>query len=191
MVRHWWWILPAMLWCAAGSAQSYDKGEVFGGYSFAARDFSGGTLPISTMHLGWNASVNLKVYPRIGFVADVAGYHLSQNACGGGATSCGSNAYTFMVGPQFSWSGRKVTPFFHALVGLAHASQNGTILTNPFQGNNSAVFSLGGGIDYHLTPHFALRGQADYLRTGFTYSDNQLNYNNNNARISAGIVVRF
>jgi hypothetical protein len=34
-------------------------------------------------------------------------------------------------------------------------------------------------------------GQADYLLTRFTYSDNQLHFNNNNARISAGLVVRF
>src|SRR5215469_1021390 len=114
MLRRWWWILPAMLWCVVGWAQSYDKVEVFGGYSFAARDFSGGTLPISTMPLGWNASVNLKINRLIGIVSDVAGYHHSENSCGGGLSSCSSSSYTFMFGPQFSWSGPKFTPFVHA-----------------------------------------------------------------------------
>ena len=191
MLRRWWWILPAVMWCACGWAQSHETAEVFGGYSFAVRDFASGTNPISTMPLGWNASVNLKATRLIGIVADVAGYRLSQNFCSAGATSCSANGYTLMFGPQFSWTGTKVTPFVHALFGLAHASQNGTSPPDPFRGNNSPVFALGGGLDYHLTARWALRGQADYFHTGFTYSDNQLSYNNSNARISAGVVVRF
>ena len=187
-----WTLISAIIFCAV-SSWAQDHIEVFGGYSFAARDFSGGTIPASTLHRGWNASLNLNFYPRLGFVSDVAGYYNHQGAgtCNGGLTSCSSNVHTVMFGPQFSFPLPKFTPFVHALLGIAHASQNGTEPADPFQGNNSFITALGGGLDYHLTRHFALRAQGDYLLTHFTYSDNQLHFNNNNGRISAGLVVHF
>ena len=187
-------ILAGMLWCVSGWAQSSDHVEVFGGYSYAARDFSGGTIPVSALNRGWNASLNLKLNRPLGIVSDFGGYYNHENSSGvciGGMTSCSSKVYTVMFGPQFSLPLPKFTPFAHALFGVAHASQNGTSPLDPFQGNNSPVFALGGGLDYYVTRHFALRAQADYLLTRFTYSDNQLHFNNNDARISVGLVVRF
>jgi opacity protein-like surface antigen len=96
-----------------------------------------------------------------------------------------------MFGPQFSFPLPKITPFAHGLFGIAHAIQNGTEPVDPFRGNNSIAVALGGGLDYHLTRHLAVRGQGDYLLTRFTYSDNQLHFTNNNLRISTGLVVRF
>ena len=185
-------ILAGMLWSVAGWAQSSDHVEVFGGYSFAARDFSSGN--VGTLHLGWNASVNLKLNRVLGVVADFGGHYSRQNSagdCAFGMTSCNSRVYTAMVGPQLSFPLPKITPFAHGLIGIAHASQNGTQPIDPFQGNNSMIVALGGGLDHHLTRHFALRGQGDYLLTRFTYSDDQRHFNNNNLRISAGVVVRF
>ena len=185
MVRLWLLILSGMLWCASCWAQSADRAEVFGGYSSIARDISSGSIGSGGLKLGWNASLNLKFNRLLGLESDFGGYYKNQNVRGS------SNVYTAMFGPQFSFPLPKITPFVHVLVGIAHASQNGTHPGNPFQGNNSFVTALGGGLDYHLTRNFALRGQADYLLTRFTYSDNQLQFNNNNARISAGIVIRF
>jgi hypothetical protein len=185
MVRRWLLILAGMLWCASCWAQSTDRVEVFGGYSYIARDISSGAIGTGGLKLGWNASLSLKFNRLLGFALDFGGHYKSQTLSGN------SNVYTAMFGPQFSFPLPKITPFAHALVGIAHASQNGTHPDNPFQGNNSFVTALGGGLDYHLARHFALRGQADYLLTRFTYSDNQLQFNNNNARISAGLLVRF
>lgn len=194
MPKHWLLTFAVVFGSVGAWAQSSDHVEVFGGYSFAAKDFSGGTLPASSLNRGWNAAVNLKANRLFGFVADIAGYYNSLNtpgSCGGTLTSCSSSAYTVMFGPQFSLPLPKFTPFAHALVGVAHANQNGTIPGQPFEGNNSVAAAFGGGVDYHLTRHWALRGEADYLLTRFTYSDNQLHFSNNNARISAGVVVRF
>jgi hypothetical protein len=194
MLRCWLVVLAVMLSCANGWAQSGDRVEVFGGYSYAARDFSSGTIGNGGLKLGWNASLNLKYSRLLGFVSDFGGHYNHQNSagvCAGGMTSCSSSGYTAMFGPQVSFPLPKITPFSHALFGIAHAIQNGTSPVDPFQGNNAFVAALGGGLDYHHTRHFALRGQGDYLLTRFTYSDNQLHFNNNNVRISAGLVVRL
>jgi hypothetical protein len=51
--------------------------------------------------------------------------------------------------------------------------------------------ALGGGVDYGITHHLGVRGQADYLQTHFTNNDNQVPFDNNHLRISGGLVVRF
>jgi opacity protein-like surface antigen len=175
-------------------AQTGSRAELFGGYSYAARDFSGGTIGTGSLNTGWNASLNIKVAPLVGLLSDFGGYYNHQNSsgvCGGGQTTCSSNVHTLMFGPQISFRMPKVTPFAHALFGFAHAAQSGTQPPAPFQSNNSLAFALGGGIDYHLGHHLALRAQGDYLRTRFGYADSQLSFNNNNFRFSTGLVVRF
>ena len=69
-------LAPAfILWTPLLSAQAdgnhIDRLEIFGGYSFAASEFGiyGG------MTNGWNASLNAKVKPNVGLVADFAGYY--------------------------------------------------------------------------------------------------------------------
>jgi hypothetical protein len=54
MLRCWLVVLAAMLWCANGWAQSSDRIEVFGGYSYAARDFNTGSIGTGGLKLGWN-----------------------------------------------------------------------------------------------------------------------------------------
>jgi hypothetical protein len=148
--------------------KSSDRAELFGGYSYAARDFSSGTIGNGGLKRGWNASLNLKFSRVLGFVSDFGGHYNHQNSggvCAGGVASCSSSAYTAM-GPQVSLPLPKITPFAHALFGIAHAIQNGTTPVNPFQGNNSFVAALGGGLDYHLTRHFALRGRETTCSPG-------------------------
>lgn len=72
-------------------------------------------------------------------------------------------------------SNRKVTPFGQVLVGGAHlsAGTNGiSASTTPF------AVSTGGGVDFAVAPHIALRPQFDYIlmryngstQTGFRVS---------------------
>lgn len=51
--------------------------------------------------------------------------------------------------------------------------------------------AVGGGVDYNLTRHWALRPvQADYLLTRFSVGTLSTQ-NQNNVRISTGVVFRF
>ncbi len=82
MLRGWLLILAGMLCSVGGWAQSADHVEIFGGYSYAARDFSGGTIPTSALTRGWNASLSLKLNRSLGIVSDFAGYYNPENSSG-------------------------------------------------------------------------------------------------------------
>jgi len=104
MLRCWLVVLAGMLLSASGWARSGDRVEVFGGYSYVARDISSGSIGNGGLKLGWNASLDLKYSRLLGFVSDFGGHYNHQNSagvCTGGMTSCSSSAYTAMFGPGF------------------------------------------------------------------------------------------
>ena len=154
------------------------SGNVFVGYSYLSADL----LPGNRANLnGWNASIEGKILPFIGVVADFSGHYGTQ-----GVPFLETNAdvsqHDFLFGPRVSVSVRKLRPFAHALFGASHLSQS------EFGISNSATafaYSLGGGLDYRLVRMLAWRVQADFLQTRF-FSTSQ-----NDVRISTGLVVHF
>jgi opacity protein-like surface antigen len=114
---------------------------------------------------GWSAAVSGNLSQWFGLTADFSG-----------AYKDGGHIYTYMVGPTFSARTERVTAFAHALLGGASS------------GSDSAFsMAMGGGIDVNPGDHFSIRLiQADWLlfrSGGFT--------DRKNARVSAGIVLRF
>lgn len=187
-------ILVFLMLAVRCSAQSADRVEIYGGYSFANNEFTGGTLYNydTSLTRGWNASASFKLNTFSQFVADYGGYYLplSSDQCGlPPVSSCSSSAQTLMFGPQLSF-GSKLSPFVHALLGVALAHQ-GSGTFSELESNHSFVMALGGGLDYFLTRHFGVRAQAEYLGTHFTNNDNQAPFHNSHARLSGGLVVRF
>jgi opacity protein-like surface antigen len=79
-------------------------------------------------------------------------------------------------------------PFGEFLVGAGHISVN---TTSPFPDNfvmpkdTTFAMAVGGGLDYKIIRPIAARFQADYIQTRF-FGTNQ-----NNIRLSTGIVLRF
>ncbi len=102
----------------------------------------------------------------------------------------------YLVGPRISYrKSKRVTPFAQFLVGGAHATGTiyGTAATSSAPATsgsaNGFAFSTGGGLDYNLTKHFAIRMfQLEYLNTRLP---NTVNGFQNNLRITAGVVFRF
>jgi opacity protein-like surface antigen len=90
---------------------------------------------------------------------------------------------TYLFGPKVSMRRGPVTPFAQALFGGAHLSGGGI-------SSNGFAMTLGGGVDWNATPHIAIRlVQAEYLMTRFSEIDG--NNQQNNARISTGVVFRW
>lgn len=192
-------VLSVLLFSSAVMAQSSDRIELFGGYTYLNPDFS----LVSPNHVnGWNASANFKVRRWLGFVADFSGFYPSHfyPGCGGcsqGATTSGTS-YTFLFGPQFSLRRGRFSPFAHFLLGDGHVSPTDFNSTsyNTFKSNNALSLAAGGGLDYSVTRRIAIRGQADWLYAWFTPiggGDPGVNYvkNRSTARLSTGIVFRF
>jgi hypothetical protein len=161
--------------------------NVFFGYSYYHTDLS--SIDSANTN-GWEASVEGKVIPFLGLVADVDTHYGSQNFPAGcvvtnGTVGCGTvNAsfteHNFLFGPRVSVSVAKFRPFAEALFGGAHVSLN-----NSEGSDTSFATAVGGGLDYKIIPLIAWRFQGDYVQTRF-FSATQ-----NNLRISTGLVLRF
>ncbi len=181
-------LIATLAFTAFANAQVPPSGNIFLGYSY----FNADTNSSNRANLnGWNGSLEGKIFPFVGIVADIGGYYGSQNfplaipVCTGviGATCPSGNpstkTYTALFGPRVSFSVGKIRPFAHVLVGAGHIS--GT-----FNGSDTSLSdAFGGGIDYHLIPLIAWRFQGDELQTRF-FSATQ-----NNFRFSTGVVFHF
>jgi opacity protein-like surface antigen len=180
--------LVLLLFAGLASAQIPTKGNVFFGYSYYNTDLS--SIDRANTN-GWEASVEGKVLPFIGIVADFDSHYGSQNfpeACAqpvsGAFTSCGNfNAsvteHNYLFGPRVSMSVGRFRPFAEALFGAAHVNAGAA------GSDTSFAYALGGGLDYRLIKPIAWRFQGDYVSTQF-FGTNQ-----DNVRISTGLVLRF
>jgi len=180
-------------------SQAQDKVELFAGYSYLRGSVQVGqvgplgpgtpcppncgnpaTVAQNANLNGWEFSGQYKLRPFVGVVADFDG---NYGTLDGGKT----RVHTFVFGPQVSLPA-KVSPFAHALFGVAKESQDS--LTNPafssLGSDTSFATALGGGIDVKATRSLWIRLlQVDYLRT------NLHGTTQNQPRVSAGIVLHF
>jgi hypothetical protein len=159
-------LLLGVLLIASISGGAQEKVEVFGGYSYMRFNSS----PGANLN-GWEIAGQYKFTDWLGGVADLDGHY-------GSPGGVGSSVYTYLFGPQVSYSAR-VSPFAHLLLGGAHFGAGGF-------GSSSFSMAIGGGIDTELIHGIRWRiVQGDYLLTEFGSRAQ------NNARFSTGIVFRF
>lgn len=198
-------IVPAL--CIADSSKAQDKVELFGGYSyFRASIRVGEATPVgpgipcpptcntsmTTQHAnlnGWELSGQYKLFPFLGAAADFNGNY-------GTLDGAGTRVHTYLFGPQLSLP-TKVSPFVHALFGVAKESQDAIpiacvqvtpICPGPFSLGSDTSFAtaVGAGFDIKVAPLVKLRLiQVDYLRTQLHGATQ------NQPRASAGIVFHF
>jgi opacity protein-like surface antigen len=184
-----WSLVFLLLLCGTLSwCQGSTSVQVFGGYSYAPTNFSF----VGSGENGWNAALDVNARKWLGFTADFAQY-FSTFSEGAGIPSDNAKTYTFLFGPRVSAplsKASKVTPFGHFLIGAAHINDS---YAGEFSTSTSFAYAFGGGVDFSLTRHFALRGEGDYLHNHFVTSDNQLQPRvaDWHGRISTGVVFRF
>ena len=157
------------------------KANVFVGYSFMSADIPG-SFQRENLN-GWEASLEGKVLPFLGIVADGSGYYgttaipVCPVAPGIACFPVNGNVHTALFGPRVSASFHGIRPFAHVLIGLGALS-----------GVNSDVSlasGYGGGVDFKIAPILGWRFQGDYIHTHFA-GDSQ-----GHGRLSTGIVLRF
>ena len=177
------------------------KFDVFGGYSYVHFSISpgagGGGNITSNLNGGSGAAA---FYPNnwLGLVADFGGYKFSTLHQGSTNPSVSGTAISYLFGPRVRFGHGGVTPFAQVLFGGAH---NGGITTGSAtfcapgappctvtKSDNAFAMTAGGGADFKIARHFALRGQAEWLLTRFKQGGGTTG-TQNNARISVGIVI--
>jgi len=187
MIRH---ILLSALLAASllssATAQIPTKGNVFFGYSYLSSDLGSGSRGGLS---GWNGSLEGKIFPFIGVVADFSGHYASENfpvSCGGISSGCVISAkahvYNVLFGPRVSVPIGKFTPFAEAFVGASHISGSAAGFSST---NTSFADALGGGLDYRIIHGLGARFEGDLVQSRF-FSGTQ-----NNARLSIGLVLQF
>lgn len=164
-------------------AQVPTSGNVFFGYSYYSTNLS--SIDRTNTN-GWQASLEGKVFPFLGILADFDGHYGSEDfpiLCPVGTGTCTFNVnvseHNVLFGPRFSASIRKFRPFAEFEFGVGHVNANAA------GSHTSFATAFGGGLDYRLMRIVAWRFQGDYVQTRFFGSTQ------GNARLSTGIVLRF
>ena len=136
---------------------------------------------------GWNASLEGKMFPFIGIVADLSGHYGHETLGLGCGSSCSgftatSKQYNFVFGPRISVGVGKFVPFAHYLLGASHITTSGNSAS---ASDTSFSQAVGGGVDIKALPIIGWRFQGDYLQTRF------FDLTQNDFRFSTGIVLHF
>ena len=169
------WILVMLFISSSAAWAQPTKGNVFFGYSYARTPI----VANDTSNLnGWEATLEGKIAPWVGFVADIDGHYGNHNFCG---TTADVTAHNFLFGPRVSVSVGRFRPFGELLVGAGHISRNHGISDS----NTSFANGLGGALDYKVFGPVTWRGQLDWINTRY-YGEGQ-----NGVRFSTGVAVHF
>lgn len=146
----------------SAAAQVPTSGNIFFGYSYNRANFGGS----GTNFNGWDGSLEGKVLPWVGIVADVSGQYDS-----------GNSIHSAIFGPRVSVSLGRFRPFAHAMFGVSHFGGGAA--------DTSFADALGGGVDYRLLRVLGWRFQLDALQTRFFHGSQD------DFRFSTGIVLNF
>jgi hypothetical protein len=183
-------VLIAAVVCFAGVVPGPARAqvEIFGGYSYIRPPVTFTELPpVCPLGIlppcppvtvsahpnlnGWEVTGVYDAYHWIGIAADFSGHYGTVNGVN-------THINTYLFGPQVRL-GTRVSPFAHALFGVAHENLGGAT-------DSAFAAAVGAGIDIGVAPFLSFRPiQLDYLVTRFGSSTQ------NQPRASAGLVLHF
>jgi opacity protein-like surface antigen len=188
--------------------QEFQEWEIFGGFDYlnvnagSVTLTTGQTINLQQNAYGWHITAAENKTSWIGGIIDISGDYANRTV-NFGTTSAPLNvrfngqAYPFLFGPRFYYRGlNRITLFGEPTIGFAVARINvaSASAVPELSGivpetQTHWAYALGGGADYDVTDEFAVRIQADWIRSHFPetfYRDFQNNY-----RISGGVVFKF
>lgn len=150
--------------------------ELAGG--FAHTQFNNGSSGYPNMN-GFFGSVGVNILPWLQLQADASGQY-------GSLTGATTNIYSNHFGPRVFYRPLHSTTFVTFGEFLAGGSRLDLNINGPGGARfseNGFSFKAGGGVDWHISPHWSVRVfDADYYRTSF------LQTHQNNLWMSTGIV---
>lgn len=189
------------------TAPKYPRAELFGGYVYGMTDlFNSGHV---ARPQGWNVSVGLNAASHLGFVFEANGLYGTSRIprtvptpfpecngpdtpsfcpAGSGPTfNVDTKNYNYLFGIQIPFRrSPRFTPFAEALFGHSGVRGEAMAIDGTRVAEVSGGLGLigGGGVDYNISPRFALRFKADYFQTRV------FRLKQDNAQFSVGLVIR-
>jgi len=153
------------------AAQEMPRVQVFGGYSYTRFDTPSFGFASPTGLNGYTFSPAYNVIRGFGVMAELSGQYKT-----------GANLRDIAAGPQLLYVRGNMLFSAHLLFGEARS----LIQVGGPQEDSARVVSFGGGMDYSISPRFAVRAfQVDYLHTSL------FNTTQDNLRFSTGLVYRW
>jgi outer membrane immunogenic protein len=180
-------ILLLAVGAVSAIAQSGTRAEVALNYTYVHSNAPPGGCGCFSWN-GGSAAGAWHLNDRFAVVGDFAGIYAGSLDSSG----LSPTLVSYLFGPRYTYRVRqgKLIPYGQVLLGGAHAS-NGYFpsATASSSSANAFALTLGGGLDIAVTEHVAIRaGQVEYFYTRFP---NGVNQDQNNLRVSAGVVFRF
>ena len=201
------------------SSAPYPKLEIFGGYSAngivghddASGISNGGFSPFLSDFAGgpkgFEASITRNFNKYLGIKGDFSMYfdnstgQVTLKVCSQGScttfsedVSVEKRAFYFMAGPEIKWRNKtRLTPFAHALFGVARSTVEVTTASAVFSQRDSDTrtgfaAAFGGGLDIRLSKRFSIRTMADYTAAFLGDANAGSSSRQNHVRLSIGIV---
>ena len=153
------------------AAQEMPRVQVFGGYSYTRFDTQSFGFANTTGLNGYTFSPAYNLVRGFGVMAELSGQYKT-----------GANLRDIAAGPQFLYARGNMLFSAHVLFGQSRS----LIQVGGPQEDSARVVSFGGGMDYSISPRFAVRAfQVDYVHTAL------FNTTQNNLRFSTGLVYRW
>ena len=175
--------LPLTLAGQVAKPTSTDAGVDFDRYEvYAAAAYSSANqVKGSSALIGGNVGVDAKLKRWVGGAVDFGYYGASSGVQTPTVT-------TFLAGPEIYIPADNLTGFFHVLLGGAHTAG---VNAKP---DVSFATAIGGGFDYAVSKHLALRISGDGILSSFTpipFAAGDSAHLRVNARATGGVAYRF
>ena len=157
-----------------GYGRNVPRLEVSGGLSY----LNAGTNALTSRQnvVGFESSVAVHVNTWIAGEANLSGYYKTLTIVNVG--TFGFHDYMAMAGPRLNMH----KAFFHVLGGIDHLSGVSSFYSVATSSNNVLAGAAGGGVQWNVARHLALRASADYVMSRFG------GVMQNNFRVTLGIV---
>src|SRR5713226_1276284 len=155
--------------------------------------FNGARVDFASKKVGYNgfeAEFNQNVTRNIGIVTSFSGTYDTTNyldRLSAKAFRARVQRYELLAGPRYNWRTDGVTPFVHALFGVAHMRAKFDDALTPRRDRSDTAFAMafGAGLDVHAGEHLDVRAiQVDYVPTFFNGK------RQDNIRASAGVKIK-
>lgn len=167
-------IIAALMLCGLAAAQDFPRYELITGFSYGSMDTAASSHSYAQ---GWLGGVAANLSRSIGLEAQASAHYTDTSFfVQSQPFALSPRTYSFLAGPRLAHRGRRVTPFVHGLFGVLRTfdysevslNAQGNYVTVPYQSAFGAA--AGGGIDYSIGKHVALRTQVDYLFSRVNYA---------------------
>jgi hypothetical protein len=180
-------LLPSALVVRAQELHAAQSPRIGVGVTFDAERSLRSAAPESFWMQGGSIELGTNTWRGLGIAANVTGAHASAI----GETTIPLSIVTTTSGPRYRWhADHRVSIYVEGLIGEGNGFKSLFPTVRGFQTSaNSLAAQAGGGLDYRLSQHVAVRAvEAAWQHTQLPNGTNNIQ---NDLLLGAGIVVRF